>query len=352
MLLEPPPNPNPGFDSVLDLNLLEDWDDEEGIWYKKLLISLVNGETSPTQAATEIDTYITREPNERYELHRAYTYHRDQIPPHTVLNEDPLTVRMEGSTEEEVTIGAPAPGAHFEMVVRWITRLASAFPPEHVGQDRIVAFLEALRTLPRHGIHIINPSRENDEEDNFYTTLKVWPLDGNFLALSSEVRYEGEAFSYRHYPAIQPPPTDRDLRWRNYQAAIARFTARNLIDCTHLCALEGILPDDGWYPNLDDPTHRDSGYRWLAGWVIAGAQWLLRPEVRSHVYQQCLNQENVGRREDMWSRERWQQWKDQFARLAIEERLGPHARELAGLVRQRMVAHEEEVVLFPVTGSL
>ncbi|PYI28892.1 hypothetical protein BP00DRAFT_350127 [Aspergillus indologenus CBS 114.80] len=269
MPLEPPPNPHLGFDSVLDLNLLEDWDDEEDIWYKKLLISLVDGETSPTQAATEIDTYITTESNERYEIHRAYTYHRDQMPPHT----------------EEVTVGAPAPGAHFEMVVRWITRLASAFPPEHVGQDRIVAFLEALRALPRHGIHIISPSRENDEEDNFY-------------------------------------------------------------------AREGILPDDGWYPNLDDPTHRDSGYRWLAGWVIAGAQWLLRPEVRSHVYQQCLNQEKVGRREDMWSRERWQRWKDQFARLAIEERLGPHARELAGLVRQRTVAHEEEIASSPETGSL
>ncbi|RAH47693.1 uncharacterized protein BO95DRAFT_491776, partial [Aspergillus brunneoviolaceus CBS 621.78] len=341
-------------DSVLDLNLLKDWDDEEDIWYKTLLISLVNGETTPTQAATEIDTYITTESNERYELHRAYTYHRDQMPPHTVLTEDPLTVEMKGNTEEEVvTIRAPAPEAHFEMVVRWITRLASAFPPEHVGQNRIVAFLETLKALPRHGIQIINPMLENDEEDKFfYTTLEVWPLDGNFLALSSEVRYEGEAFIYRHYPAIQLPPTDREFRWRNYQAAITRFTVRNLIDCTHLCALEGILQDDGWYPDLDDPARRDSGYGWLAGWVIAGAQWLLRPEVRGHVYQQCLDREKVGRREDMWSRERWQQWKDQFARIAIEERLGPYARELAGLVCQGMIAHEEEVASSPVTGSL
>ncbi|PYI15955.1 hypothetical protein BO86DRAFT_406282 [Aspergillus japonicus CBS 114.51] len=332
---------NPGFDTVLDFHIFEPHDDEEDLFYKNKLVALVEGEITPQQAATEIDTFITHDSERLYKLHRAYHFVPDTLP-------DEIRRRLplpHGKDERELGIYCPNPGGHIEMFMHWVFRLGSAFPPGHVGQDRLIAFLKALRDLPRHKIvTVASPSDNKVVEENMYTTLEVWPMGGHWLLLQMVAHYEEQAYLYRLYAAKRLPPTEIDLRLRNFQSAIARMTALDLIDCGWLSSLEGILPSHPWYPDLNDPEGQglgeDQGFRWLAGWIIAGAQWLLRAEVGRYVYQQCLKREKIVERSEMWSMERWRQWKDQFAFAANEARVGVHAQELARLALQKMTDYE------------
>ncbi|PYH92798.1 hypothetical protein BO71DRAFT_485099 [Aspergillus ellipticus CBS 707.79] len=190
------------------------------------------------------------------------------------------------------------------MVIQWAARLCSALPPGHVGQDRIIAFLEALRDLPRHEVaKVVFPTNEGEIVENMFQTMEVWLLDGRWLSLQEEFR-------------------ELDLRWRNFQSAMARIKALNLINCEDLCALEMILPFDGWYPDLNDG--KAEGFHWIAGQVIASVQWILRPEVGRYVYRECRKFERIVSDwpRVVWSMERWQQWKDQFEFVAREERRG------------------------------
>ncbi|RAK81900.1 uncharacterized protein BO72DRAFT_444375 [Aspergillus fijiensis CBS 313.89] len=336
---------NPGFDTVLDFNIFEHHDDEEDLFYKNKLVAIVEGEVTPKQAAIEIDTFITHDSERLYKLHRAYHFSPEDLPDE-IRGQLPLPA---DSNERELGIHCPNPGGHIEMFMHWVFRLGSAFPPGHVGQDRLIAFLEALRDLPRHEIvTIASPSvaspSDDQVEQNMYTTLEVWPIGGHWLLLQMVAHYEAQAYLYRLYAATRLPPTEIDLRLRNFQSAIARMTALDLIDCGWLSSLEGILPLHPWYPDLNDPEGQgfgqDQGFRWLAGWIIAGVQWLLRAEVGQYVYQQCQKREKIVERPEMWSMQRWQQWKDQFAFAANEVWVGVHAQELARLALQKMIEYE------------
>ncbi|PYI36067.1 hypothetical protein BP00DRAFT_432493 [Aspergillus indologenus CBS 114.80] len=316
---------NLDFDTVLELNLLEHHDDEEDLFYKSRLAAVANGDITPEQAATDIDVYMTLEA-ERL--------------PKEIRAKLPLP---EGGDETDVGIHCPNPGGHIEMLIHWVFKLCSAFPPGHIGQERIIGFLEALRALPKHRFITLSSSRDDDEEENMYTTLEVWPMGGNWLSLEMAARFEGDA------ERLRLPPTETDLRLRNFQSAIARITALDLIDSGWISSLETILPTHSWYPkglNDDDSedqqglNNKDQGFRWLAGWVIASVQWLLRPEVGRYVYRQCTKRERITKRSDMWSAQRWQQWKEQFAYVAKEERVGIHAQELAGLALETMIRYE------------
>ncbi|PWY83394.1 hypothetical protein BO70DRAFT_361513 [Aspergillus heteromorphus CBS 117.55] len=312
------------FDTPLSLNLYEDFDDDEDLWYKGILVSLVTGDVTPTQAAIDIDTYITQLANQRYE---AYQEYQELHPGQTPTDE-----------EERDRVSGPNPRGDVEMLIQWAARLCSAFPPSHAGQERIISFLEALRDLPRH--KVLNVVFPREEGDGMYTAMELWPLRGRWLSLQQEFRYIEDEVIYRTYRAKQPPPSEPDLRWRNFQSAIARITALDLINCDFMCSLGLIIPSHSWYPDLEDGNAE--GFNWVAGQVIAAVQWLLRPEVGRYVYQQCRNADTVASddRRVIWSLEKWGQWKEQLARVGEEQRFGVHARELAKLACQRMALYE------------
>jgi hypothetical protein len=142
------------------------------------------------------------------------------------------------------------------------------------------------------------------------------------------------------------------LRLRNLQSAMARLTSQGLIDCGFLCALRTMLPANQAYPNLreDNVAARSSRLSWDA---VCGAQWLLYPEEGRWLYAQCKQAgskssvsakelgEELGPRE-MWSLERWREWKRQYQAIAegAEENLDQNTRALATEVVRRMEEYE------------
>jgi hypothetical protein len=142
------------------------------------------------------------------------------------------------------------------------------------------------------------------------------------------------------YSDIETPGSETQIRWRNWQSGIARITALGYIDCSSLCALYDILPSSYDYP--DFKTRKIGGPNRVSGDVIAGAQWIMWPDEGRFVYQQCKLTAKTDSRWEMWSIDRWKQWKDQLAFVAGDERFTSKARLVARLAGQQMVALEEE----------
>jgi hypothetical protein len=113
-----------------------------------------------------------------------------------------------------------------------------------------------------------------------------------------------------------------------------------LIDLGSLCALGFIIPSSRFYPDFKE--RKIGGPNRVGGDVIAGAQWILWPKECAYVYQQCKKVHKIEDVGDMWSMERWNIWKDQFAFVAKDQRFDAKAQEEAKLARERMSAIEEE----------
>ncbi|OJJ96087.1 hypothetical protein ASPACDRAFT_1859833 [Aspergillus aculeatus ATCC 16872] len=146
---------------------------------------------------------------------------------------------------------------------------------------------------------------DDDEEENMYTTLEFWPMGGGWLSLEMAARIEGDAYIYHPASAeqLRLPPTETDLRMWNFQSAIARITALDLIDCGWISSLETILPTHSWHPEGRNDIDSDD--------------------------QEWLNSKDQG-------------WKEQFAYVAKEESVSIHAQELAGEVLEKMIGYEGE----------
>ncbi|KAH7119919.1 hypothetical protein B0J11DRAFT_534869 [Dendryphion nanum] len=316
--------PSPSDKEPLALNLFNEHDDDEDIFYKKNLQDLLDGTVSPSKAASDFDTWVTTSSHQRLTalLSRPFPY--------------TLTVEEEKSGTNLRTISPNASG-FIELVFPTIARLCSAFPPHHEGQDRIIGFLEALRALPEHRAPDGIPE-EAGAEGHFIT---LWPFGGNWRALAEVFRREAEDFSYP-YSDIETPGSEVQIRWRNFQSAIARLTTLNLIDCGFLCALGNIVPSSYNYP--DFKTRKIGGPNRVGGDVIAGAQWILWPDEGAYVYQQCKKVEKIEGLRTMWSMERWNVWKEQFAFVTGDERFDTQARAVAKVVGRQMLALEKEDV--------
>ena len=163
----------------LELRLFRDDDDEEDLLYKKKLYALVNGDVTPSQAATDFDAWIVDEANIQ-------------------LREFVKRPDLENLTPEEKARGivslralAPNPSGNIEMVFKSVARLCSAFPPYHPGQDRIIHFLEALRAMPEHQVPDGVPKGDS------YHMVTLWPFGENWMALAELFRREADGISPR-----------------------------------------------------------------------------------------------------------------------------------------------------------
>ena len=158
----------------LDLQLFRDDDDEEDLLYKKKLQALVNGEVTPSKAATDLDAWIVDDANERLK--------------ELMKRPDPRNLTTE-EEEQGMSLRAITPNAsgNIEMVFPSIAKLCSAFPPYHPGQDRIIQFLEALRAMPDHQVPDGIPAEDPDNDDHMIT---LWPFGGNWMALAEVFRRE------------------------------------------------------------------------------------------------------------------------------------------------------------------
>ena len=171
----------------LDPKLYSDDDDEEDIFWKLKLEALLNGDVTPSQAATDFDSCVVEEANTRHvEL---------------LKRPDPrsLTVEEDENGVPSTRAIAPNPSGNIELVFPWIATLCSAFPPHHEKEDRIIQFLEALRDMPKHDVYEGVPPENSDEP---YNTTTLWPFGGNWMALA-------EVFRIETYSMLAP--TDEEL---------------------------------------------------------------------------------------------------------------------------------------------
>jgi len=313
----------PSDSEPLDVQLFRDDDDDEDLVYKKKLHALVVGDVTPSEAATDFDAWIVGESNMRLK--------------ELMKRPDPRNLTPE-EEEQGLSLRALAPNAsgYIEMVFPSIAKLLSAFPPFHPKQDSIIQFLEALRAMPEHQVPDGIPAGASNDGDHMIT---LWPFGGNWMALAEVFRREADEYSYP-YSDIEAPGSETQIRWRNWQSAIARITTLGFIDCGFLCALGDILPSSRNYPDLE--KRKIGGPNRIGGDVIAGAQWIMWPDEGRFVYQQCKKVDKLDGPRAMWSMERWRQWKDQFAFVAGDDRFDSKARLVAKLAGQQMTAFEEE----------
>lgn len=175
-------SPDPGL-QPLDPKLFSDHDDEEEIFWKRKLEALINGEVTPSQAATDFDSCVVDEAIRRHE--------------ELLKRPDPrnLTAEEKENGVPSTRAIAPNPSGNIQLFFPWIATLCSAFPPRHEKQDRIIQFLEALRNMPKHDV-IEGVPPENPNEP--YNTTTLWPFGGNWMALA-------EVFRVETYGILAPP---------------------------------------------------------------------------------------------------------------------------------------------------
>lgn len=121
---------------------------------------------------------------------------------------------------------------------------------------------------------------------------------------------------------------------------MARLTSLDLIDCSFFSSLEHILPSSREYPNLK--KRPIDGPNKLGNYLVGAAQWIIWPSEGRYVYQQCQRVETVSGPRQMFSMERWREWKCQFAFVAGDERFAGKYRQVADLAYGRMFAFEKD----------
>lgn len=125
------------------------------------------------------------------------------------------------------------------------------------------------------------------------------------------------------------PDGHSEIRWRNYQSAVARITMTGSSDCGFLRALRDILPHGEQYPSLK--VRAVSTPEQIGGHVQVAAQWVIGPGEARHVFSQCKKEQRSDGKNprDMWSREHWGIWTAQFQLIAGDPRVASWARDVA-----------------------
>ena len=71
--------------------------------------------------------------------------------------------------------------------------------------------------------------------------------------------------------------------------------------------------------------------------MLGAARWVMWPDECHHVYRQCQKVESVSGVREMWSMERWREWKRQLAFVDGDGWFGQRYREVAGRECRQML---------------
>ncbi|KAI0438912.1 hypothetical protein F4803DRAFT_554544 [Xylaria telfairii] len=322
-------------DTPLNVQLFKEDDDQDDLAHKKIIHALITGAVTPAAAARDFDAWVMAESSRR---HEKLALRADW---------DNLTAEEQasGMTMRMLT---PNASGYIEDAFTTLAKLLPAFPPAHEGQDRIVQFLLELRALPRHDA----PDSIADAEAREVRYIKLWPFGGNWQATAELYRWQAaDVLSNRS--EMQKLHTETRARWCNLQSAMARLTSESLIDCSFLCSLDDIMPQNCGYPSADGKARETGDMNRLSADAVAGAQWVLRTEEGRWVYARC-REESAGIRQDtgeweteercrrMWSLERWSEWKRQFRSIASDDQFDKDSRGLVQLAVERMEEYEAD----------
>ncbi|KAI0548486.1 hypothetical protein F4679DRAFT_550637 [Xylaria curta] len=322
-------------DAPLNVKLFREDDDQDDLAHKRIIHALVTGAVTPAAAAADFNAWVIAESSRR---HQELALRADWAN---------LTAQ-EGARGMTMRMLTPNASGYIEDTFTTIAKILPAFPPGHEGQDRILQFLLELRALPRHDA----PDSIADAETREVRYIKLWPFGGNWLATAELYRWQvADILSNRS--DMQKLQSEARTHWCNLQSAMARLTSQNLIDCSFLCALDDIMPQNCGYPSADGKAREIGDMNRLSADAVAGAQWVLRAEEGRWVYARC-REESAGIKQDsgeweteercrrMWSLERWSEWKRQFRLIAGDNQIDKDSRRLIKLAVERMEEYERD----------
>ncbi|PWY82022.1 hypothetical protein BO70DRAFT_362013 [Aspergillus heteromorphus CBS 117.55] len=302
-------------------------------FFRRKLDRLVAGDITPLDAALDFDACITAAANQRHEALAARL--KDARTRPLAHRPDPTPARISKPLE----IG-PDPIASAVLLLDFVATYCSSVPPWCPAQERLVAFVAALKALPVHGV-LDGPPPEDPAKPHHRVWL--WAFECTWLGEIAVEGFESVGRENCHCgPDFAIPGSEKQLRWRYLQSAVARITAAGLLDCRSVCALEYLVPTSPRYPDI-----RNEEIDWahaISGDVLASAEWILRPGMGRYVFEQCLRRETVDNPTQMWSQERWVGWKEQFRSVVQHPRVTAQARDVSWAILQQMLAVEEEYV--------
>jgi hypothetical protein len=296
----------------LDISVYQDSNDRDTVFCKTLLQVLADGTKDAGEAAHDLDAWVTSESTSRLEE----------------LRSRPGLV---GPGREST----PNASGYVDRFFQGFPSLCTIFQPHHVGQTRLIAFLEALTAIPTHQAP---DSFSNTPNLSAVDSITLWPrgvIDPDtFRVHAAAIDQAGSG--------LYDPDSEAAVRWRNYQSTLARITMSGFSDCSFLCGLRGILPQDKKY-TLPTPKVQ-AGIRPadLGGRILAAAQWLIAVDEARWVYERCREKEKTdkGNPRDTWSRENWMIWRVQLEFYQRDHRVAPAAREAASAALKQMTAVE------------
>ncbi|VUC26063.1 unnamed protein product [Clonostachys rosea] len=310
-----------------ETRLFDDGDDEETLIYKNLLQSLITQSKSPSVVATDIDSWVAQNANQKF---------------NALKSRDP-PFRLDGGEEEWLSMRllGPNPSKDINSLFEAIAVICSAFPPSSPAQDRLIELVQSLKDQPHHDVPSVSPKENDSGTYDFTETTTLWQFGtDNVRYLMMNFNSEAEELAYP-FSDVETPGSEVQLRWRNLQAFVARLTTSSLIDCGDLCALSNILPSSSAYPDLGE--RKVGGPKRIEGDLLAGSHWISSEQACRWVYEQCKATEaKKGRFYDLWNMKTWNELKGQLSYIMGDERFSTESRQLAKSLREKMDSQEIE----------
>ncbi|PSN61561.1 hypothetical protein BS50DRAFT_625398 [Corynespora cassiicola Philippines] len=305
--MDSPPN--------LDPKLYEEWDDEDDLQWKAPLAALLADTQSPLQIAQAIDSLLRTETSSRLQKLNDYAAS------HHLSAED----RESG---EWMALYAPNATALAHEFIRLWCRVCTAFHPHSEGQDRLVAFLEELKDLPRW----MAPESRPDEKGEVLST-EFWKFGKDWVGLEDDFRRENDNVgSLTHIP-------ESCTRWVNLQSAMARVTANGLIYCAPFTALQKLV-------SPGEPNSNNLEFD-----ILAAAQWVMWPQECRYIYLECLKKETTEHYWEPWSKQKWATWKYAFRAAAEDAKDNDRMKDAASRALRQMEDIEMKVDKEASAGS-
>lgn len=166
----------------IDDFLFDNDEDGDDLFYKHLIRDFITGATPPAAAAAELDHWITDEARTR---RSELDYHPRRW------------ARKKFEQNPDDWSHVPRTDAHIDDLFRYgIIPILKACPPKSPEQVRLLAFLNALRDMPRHCAPYYNRWHQVHSDDTCQE-IELWPFGENWMCLVELIRRESDG-DYAH----------------------------------------------------------------------------------------------------------------------------------------------------------
>lgn len=166
----------------LDIRLFRADDDEEDLFAKQIIQAVINGSSTPAQAAAQIEQWVFEEQEKAW-------------------------LAVEGKSLDEIegpimAVG-PNPRGYYSMLLSYIAPVCSAYPPGHAAQESLLAFIVELRNLPDQEMHqwtVVHNYALEHSEASIEIITRLWKEHGSIhQAFQNEFRGTHDIYIYTYF---------------------------------------------------------------------------------------------------------------------------------------------------------